>query len=112
MNSAAARHAQPRVRHPLSFQSLGEVAALVGQRTDARTYFAWRVAFGSVPWAVVLDGAAAGHPKYELFSMAGELLGDLLAPPDGLDSVVLARQMHYWPRWAPRGCCTGVDRLL
>lgn len=65
-----------------------------------RSYLQWRVAFGQQPWEAVLAGAAAGNASYEAFASAGELLAVLLteSPPPNVSSILLTRQMHFWPR--------------
>ena len=74
-------------------------AAIQAQERDNPDYLHWRLAYGETPWLEVLRRAAAGEPPFDLFAMAGELLAPLLTPPDGVDSVLLLQQMHYWPRW-------------
>ena len=65
-----------------------------------RNYLQWRAAFGSVSWERVLQGAAVGNGSFAYISAAGEMLSELLTkePPAGVDSVILLRQPHYWPR--------------
>ena len=50
-------------------------------------------------------GAAAGNGSFAYISAAGEMLSALLTkePPEGIDSVILLQQPHYWPRGAGWG---------
>jgi hypothetical protein len=96
----------------LKFKTLKEIVdhlkwVELGDRRVARfrAWVQWRVAFGSTPWETVLAGAAAGNETFAAFASAGELLGMLLteSPPEGVDSIVLYEQVHFWPRgpqWA------------
>ena len=68
-----------------------------------RNYVQWHAAFGNnVSWERVLTLAASGEEPYSFVSAAGELLSALLVRdehrPTGVDSIILLRQMHYWPR--------------
>ncbi|KAL1512074.1 hypothetical protein AB1Y20_005347 [Prymnesium parvum] len=65
-----------------------------------RNYLQWRAAFASAPWERVLLSAAAGNGSFAYISAAGELLSELLTSLSlpSIDSIVLLRQMHYWPR--------------
>ena len=68
-----------------------------------RAWMQWRAAYGAdTPWEVVLAGAAAGNATHAMFASAGELLGSLLTerPPEGVDSIILREQTHFWPRGA------------
>lgn len=66
----------------------------------------WRAALGEASWEVIIRQAAAGHPCYGLISMAAGTLFSHLLPlrnaksllNRGVDSVILAEQMHLWPR--------------
>ena len=85
--------------YPLSKVVAHLAAIRAGDRRFARyrNYLQWHAAFaddtGSVPWARVLLGAAAGNESYAFVSAAGELLSDLITaqPPKHLDSIVLLR---------------------
>ena len=60
----------------------------------------WRAAFGpNETWPSILRRGAAGEPGYAYFAMAGVVFRELLSPqPAGIDSIVLAEQMHVFPR--------------
>jgi len=83
----------------LRWRTPADVAVQLEGRKDWADYGQWRSAFGTIPWEEVLRSAATGNASFEMFASAGELLDGLLTPPTTVNSVILIRQLHYWPRW-------------
>mmetsp|Transcript_57288 Transcript_57288/g.94711 ORF Transcript_57288/g.94711 Transcript_57288/m.94711 type:complete len:379 (+) Transcript_57288:90-1226(+) len=77
------------------------VAHLESPSTRAHpAYSQWWTAYSYLgSWdRVVLEGAD-GNGSSSLFAMAGILLADLLKQHPKIDSIILYKQMHFWPRW-------------